>query len=45
MSHYLVLGAGKMGVALAKDLIEKGERDAVLEYFDMSIICFATLTK
>jgi lysine 6-dehydrogenase len=29
MSHYLVLGAGKMGVALARDLIESNPRNNV----------------
>ena len=29
MSHYLVLGAGKMGVALAKDLIESSPQNIV----------------
>jgi saccharopine dehydrogenase-like NADP-dependent oxidoreductase len=29
MSHYLVLGAGKMGIALARDLIESGPRNLV----------------
>jgi len=29
MSHFLVLGAGKMGVVLAKDLVEADNRNKV----------------